>query len=188
MGRRYDTARYAAQVARVRAAVPSVAIHGDVIVGFPTEDEASWRRSIDFIRSVDFAGIHVFRYSPRPATPAIRMTGQVDERTKKARAAELLAIAAEARARFAAAHVGREASVLFESRLETDRWVGHAEDHTLVAVSPPRGVPNGDLENVVARVTITGVDQRAADRTVGRLLELSRPARPLRPPLPVLAG
>ena len=103
------SADYAAVVERVRAAIPGVAIHGDVIVGFPTEDDAAWRRSLAFIRSIGFAGLHVFRYSARPGTPAIRMAGQVDEPTKKRRAAELLAVAADARARWAASHVGAEA-------------------------------------------------------------------------------
>ena len=57
--------------------------------------------------SIDLAGLHVFRYSARPGTPATRMAGQVDEPTKKARAAELLAIAAEARARSRGAASGR---------------------------------------------------------------------------------
>ena len=90
MGRRYDSAGYAATVARVRAAIPGVAIHGDVIVGFPTEDERAWERSLAFIRGIGFAGLHVFRYSARPGTAAIRMAGAVDEPTKKRRAAELL--------------------------------------------------------------------------------------------------
>src|SRR6185369_3565971 len=97
MGRRYTADAYARVVARVRDAIPGVAVHGDVIVGFPTEDEAAWNRSQAFIRAIDFAGIHVFRYSARPGTAATRMTGHVDEPTKKGRAAELLAVAADAR-------------------------------------------------------------------------------------------
>jgi threonylcarbamoyladenosine tRNA methylthiotransferase MtaB len=184
MGRRYDTARYAAQVARIRDAIPGTAIHGDVIVGFPTEDEASWRRSVDFIRSIDFAGIHVFRFSGRPGTPATRMTGQVDERKKKERASELLMLAAEARARFAAPHVGREVTVLFESLLDDGRWVGHAEDNTLVAA--PRQHDGGDLENVIARVTVTGVDDEHGDRATGRIVAVSSPPRRMGRALPVI--
>ncbi len=103
MGRRYLTADYARVVDRARAAIPGVAVHADVIAGFPTEDAAAFARTLEFVRSMDLAGLHVFRYSARPGTPATRMTGQVDERTKKARAADLLALAAEARARFARA-------------------------------------------------------------------------------------
>ena len=166
MGRRYDARFYAALVERIRAVIPAVAIHGDVIVGFPTEDDAAWERSRAFIQSIGFAGLHVFRYSTRPGTPAVRMAGQVHERTRKQRAAELLSLAAEARSAFAAAHVGREAAVLFETRLPDGRWVGHAEDHQLVAVH----APGRRLENAIERVTIEAVDPAAADRVVGRIV------------------
>ena len=181
MGRRYDSAAYAATVARIRAAIPGVVIHGDVIVGFPTEDEAAWERSLAFIRSIGFAGIHVFRYSARPGTPAVRMHGAVDEPTRKRRAAELLAVAAEARAAFAADHVGREARVLFETRLADGRWLGHAEDHVLVAA----GDATADVENAVGRVVIDGVDPEAADRATGRILDLDPAPRPIRRDLPL---
>ena len=186
MGRRYDAAAYAATVARIRRAVPGAAIHGDVIVGFPTEDGPAWQRSLDFIRSIGFAGIHVFRYSARPGTPATRMSGAVDERTRKRRAAELLGIAAGARAAFAAAHVGGVARVLFESRRADGRWVGHAEDHVLVSAVAPAGEP--DLENAIGRVGIDRVDREAADRTVGRILELDLPRRAIRRVVPTLSS
>jgi threonylcarbamoyladenosine tRNA methylthiotransferase MtaB len=74
MGRRYASADYARLVERVRAAIPGVAIHADVIAGFPTEDEAAFARSLAFLRSLDPAGLHVFRYSARPGTPGVRWT------------------------------------------------------------------------------------------------------------------
>ena len=103
MGRRYDTAFYAELVARVRRATPGVAVHADLIVGFPGEDDAAWERTAAFLRGLDLAGVHVFRYSARPGTPAARMIGQVDGKTKKRRAAEALALSAAARASFAGA-------------------------------------------------------------------------------------
>jgi threonylcarbamoyladenosine tRNA methylthiotransferase MtaB len=172
MGRRYLSADYAAVVRRVRSAIPGVAIHGDAIVGFPTEDEAAWARSLDVIRGIGFAGLHVFRYSARPGTAATRMAGQVDERTKKARAAELLAVAAASRARWAAGRVGAAADVLIERRLDDGRWLGHATDHTLVAAAPPAGAPV-DLENAIASVAIDAVDPDAPDRVTGRIVSLS---------------
>ena len=175
MGRRYVAADYAAVVGRVRDAIPGVAIHGDVIVGFPTEDEVAWRRSLAFIGSMEFAGLHVFRYSARPGTPAIRMAGQIDETTKKRRAAAILAVAADARARWAASHVGAEVDVLFEEPLGDGSWVGHATDHTLVAARP-----GGDLAlaNAIGRVLVESVDSGTPDRVVGRILALA-PAPPL---------
>jgi threonylcarbamoyladenosine tRNA methylthiotransferase MtaB len=182
MGRRYDASAYAAVVGRVRAAIPGVAIHGDVIVGFPTEDDAAWERSLSFIGRIGFAGIHVFRYSARPGTSAARMTGAVDERSKKRRATELLALAAAGRAQFAAAHVGRQAAVLFERRLPDGRWIGHAEDHVLVA-------SDGDaLENAIGRVMIDGIDGEVADRAVGSIVALDRPGQRIRRDLPVVVA
>jgi threonylcarbamoyladenosine tRNA methylthiotransferase MtaB len=177
MGRRYLSADYAAVVDRVRDAVPGVAIHGDVIVGFPTEDEAAWERSLAFIRSIDFAGLHVFRYSARPGTPAVRMAGHVDEPTKKRRAAELLAVAADARARWAARHIGTECDVLFEERLADGRWVGHATDHTLVAARPDETLP---VANGIGRVLVESIDSEAPDRVVGRIVALARAVEPPR--------
>jgi threonylcarbamoyladenosine tRNA methylthiotransferase MtaB len=174
MGRRYLSADYAAIVRRVREAIPGVAVHADAIVGFPTEDEAAWRGSFAFIRSLGLAGIHAFRYSPRPGTAAVRMRGQVDEPTKKRRAAELLALAAESRARWAAGRVAAEECVLFETRLDDGRWIGHATDHTLVAASPPAS-GEASLENHIGRVAIDGVDPAVRDRVVGRILSLSPP-------------
>ena len=176
MGRRYLSGDYAAIVGRVREALPDVAVHADAIVGFPTEDDAAWARSLDFIRSLDLAGLHVFRYSARPGTAATRMTGQVDGPTKKLRAATLLAAGADARARWAAALVGRTASVLFESVLSDGRWVGHATDHTLVSAPPPTdGV---DLENTIGSIAVESVDAVAPDRVLGRIVDLSPPAPP----------
>ena len=172
MGRRYDSAAYAALVARVRAALPAAAIHADLIVGFPGEDDAAWARTIEFLRSLDLAGVHVFRYSVRPGTPAARMVGQVDGPTRKRRAAEALALAAEARAGFAERQLGRELRVLFEGMLPDGRWIGHAESHSPVAVVAPGGE---QLRNVIGLVRAESTDPDAPDRIVGRLLEVDEP-------------
>ena len=185
MGRRYASGDYARVVARARAALPEVAIHADVIVGFPTEDDAAFDATVAFLRALRPAGLHVFRYSARPGTPALRMAGQVPERMKKARSVSLLALAAEARASFARGHVGATARILLERRLDDGRWVGHAEDHVLVAIPPRR--PGDDLENAVATVRIEGVDPDFPDRLDARLLTLDPPARRLaRASLPML--
>ena len=169
MGRRYDTAQYAELIRRIRQISPDAAIHADVIVGFPTEDEAAWARGRAFIESIGFAGLHAFRYSARPGTPAVRMAGQVDEATRQRRAAELLAFAAERRRAFAAAQTGRTLEVLFEepSRDRHGAWVGHAENHVLVEASARDGRPLG---NEIARVRVDGLIGDT-DRLGGTLVE-----------------
>ena len=187
MGRRYAFADYARVVGRARVAIPGVAVHADVIAGFPTEDDAAFARTVAFVRDLGLAGLHVFRYSARPGTPATRMAGQVDERTKKARAGELLAVGADARAAFARRGLGTVTRVLAESRLPDGRWVGHAEDHVLVAVSPRPADPT-DLENAILTVRRAALDGEVADRVRGEILALDPPPRGLRSALPVLAA
>ena len=175
MGRRYLSAEYAAIVGRIRAALPGVAMHADAIVGFPTEDDAAWDRSVGFIRSLDLAGLHVFRYSPRPGTAATRMAGQVDEPTKKRRAAELLAVAADARARWARAHVGpRGGRAARDAAGRRPLGRPRRRPHARRGRRPP---PTVDLENAIARVAVDAVDPDVRDRVVGRILSLSRPPR-----------
>ena len=115
------------------------------------------------------------------------MAGQVDERTKKARAAELLAVSADARAAWARAGLGTVTRVLVESRLADGRWVGHAEDHVLVAATPRAGDPE-DLENAILTVRRMAIDGESADRATGEVLAVDAAPRSLRVPLPVLAG
>jgi threonylcarbamoyladenosine tRNA methylthiotransferase MtaB len=186
MGRRYVSADYARVVDRARQALPGVAVHADVIAGFPTEDDAAFERSLGFIEQLDFAGLHVFRYSARPGTPATRMRGQVPERVRKERSARLLELAARARARWARAGLGTVTRVLAEQRLGDGRWVGHAEDHVLVAVRPRTGDPE-DLENAVLTVLRTDVDPEVRERVEGQLIAIDPAARRLHVPLPVLA-
>ena len=179
MGRRYATADYVRVVERARAAIPGVAIHADVIAGFPTEDDDAFSRSIALIRGLEPAGLHVFRYSARPGTPATRMAGQVDEPTKKARAGELLAVAADARAAFARGGLGSRTRVLAESRLPDGRWLGHAEDHVQVSMPARPGDPTA-LENAILTVQRIAIDAFAPDRVIGEILHVDPAPRTLR--------
>jgi threonylcarbamoyladenosine tRNA methylthiotransferase MtaB len=178
MGRRYDAAGYARVAERVRAAIPGVALHADAIAGFPAEDEAAFARSLAFIRGLDLAGLHVFRYSSRPGTPATRMAGQVPDAVRRERAAALLAEASASRARFAARSGGARRRVLFEEPVDgagtAGDWTGHAEDYVVVRVPAPGGRP---LEGEIGVVVVAGPDPADAERVVGRLERLvARPA------------
>ncbi|HYN47686.1 MAG TPA: tRNA (N(6)-L-threonylcarbamoyladenosine(37)-C(2))-methylthiotransferase MtaB [Candidatus Nanopelagicales bacterium] len=170
MGRRYTSADYARIVEWVRAAIPGAAIHADIIAGFPTEDDAAFARSLAFLRSLDPAGLHVFRYSARPGTPAARMAGQVPEVIRRERAAVLLGEAAACRRRFAARAAGERRTVLFEE--PADRadpgagWVGHAEDYVVVRAAAPA---RGSLAGEIAIVRVDGTDPADPERAVAQI-------------------
>jgi threonylcarbamoyladenosine tRNA methylthiotransferase MtaB len=99
MKRRHSRAQSIATVRRARALRPEVAIGADLIAGFPTEDEAMFRNSLDLVEECGIAFLHVFPYSPRPGTPAARMPAVapeiVRERAARLRAAGEATLAAE---------------------------------------------------------------------------------------------
>ena len=75
---------------RIRKVRPNISITTDVIVGFPQESKEDFAESIEFIKKINFAKVHVFPYSKRDGTKAARMTGHIDGIEKKERAKKLL--------------------------------------------------------------------------------------------------
>ena len=129
---REDAVAFAAEARRLR---PDLVLGADLIAGFPTEDAAAHARSLSLVEACGLTWLHVFPYSPRPGTPAARMP-QVDGRTIRARAAELRAAGAAARARHLAAMRGARATLLMETP-RMGRTEGFAE--TVVAADRPVG-------------------------------------------------
>lgn len=73
MLRRYDRDAYLATVARLRAAIPTIALTTDIIVGFPGETEADFDETVSAVQEVGFDDAFTFKFSPREGTPATRM-------------------------------------------------------------------------------------------------------------------
>jgi len=115
MNRHYDTAAFAQLIADVRRTVPGVAVSTDIIVGFPGETEAQFEESLDFVRRMGFARMHVFPYSARRGTPAARRTDQVPPMVRKERAARMQALAEELAEAYHRSMLGSVAEVLFET-------------------------------------------------------------------------
>jgi threonylcarbamoyladenosine tRNA methylthiotransferase MtaB len=106
MGRVYDTSLYRSVVRRAREALPNLALGTDLIVGFPGETDADFDDSLSFCREMDFAKMHVFRYSRRPGTPAATAEGQVDPRVMAERSRRMRELARGMRHAQAASLVG----------------------------------------------------------------------------------
>jgi threonylcarbamoyladenosine tRNA methylthiotransferase MtaB len=123
---RQDAIDFCAQVRRLR---PDIALGADIITGFPTETEEAFKRSMDLVEECGLTFLHVFPYSPRPGTPAVRMPqvagGVIKERAKRLRAAGEVALR-----RRLEAEVGKTRDVLIES----DR-LGRTEHYLPVAIS-----------------------------------------------------
>ncbi len=115
MNRHYTTADYARRVRDLRAQVPQIGIFADVIAGYPTETQADFEETYQFIKTQKLAGLHVFSYSPRPGTPAARLAQLPGEEIKR-RAEQLRALDKELRAAFAASLVGTQQEVFIEEK------------------------------------------------------------------------
>jgi threonylcarbamoyladenosine tRNA methylthiotransferase MtaB len=115
MGRRTTSEEFAALVATARNQITDVAITTDVIVGFPGETEHDFELSRTFIESLNLAGGHVFTYSERAGTPALRLGGEIAPRIRKQRSSIMRALIRMSSEQFLQSQLGTEAFVLWES-------------------------------------------------------------------------
>ena len=91
MGRQYTIEHYLERLARIREAVPGIAISTDVIVGFCGETEAQFETTLALLETVRYDQVFAAAYSPRPGTPATRLADDVPPDVKRRRLNELLA-------------------------------------------------------------------------------------------------
>ncbi len=131
MKRRHLRADAAAAIARARALRPGIAIGADLIAGFPTESDALFAETLDFVTDAELPFLHVFPYSERPGTPAARMPS-VPHTLRRERAARLRDAGKDAARRFFAAQTGRTVSVLMETTT-----AGHSEHFAPVRLTAP---------------------------------------------------
>ena len=111
-------------IARIRRAVPEIALRTSFIVGFPGETDADVRELCDFLEEADFDHVGVFRYSQEENTPAAAFPEQLSEAVKTERWERVMAAQARIASRRAAAHRGRTVEVLVEGRDARGRLIG----------------------------------------------------------------
>lgn len=136
MKRRYDAQRVHEVVAALRAARPGLTLGADLMVGFPTEDEAAFGDTLRMVEDLEIAFPHVFTYSNRPGTPAARIPRQVPPPERRRRAAALRAAGARVLARHLARRAGARERVLVEGGCgaPAGRLRARAADYTTVFV------------------------------------------------------
>jgi threonylcarbamoyladenosine tRNA methylthiotransferase MtaB len=147
MGRHYTAAEYLETIRSLRAAVPDVSVTADVIVGFPTEDEAAFQNTLDLVEAAGISRVHAFSYSPRPGTRAAELGDRVAPEEKKRRSRALRGLA-EARSRLhRAAKLARSERVLVDKVAET-QCSGYTADYTRCYL-PAGAAATGELLDVL---------------------------------------
>jgi len=145
MARRTTTQAFAGLVAAARAAIPDLAVTTDIMVGFPGENESEFAESLAFVEAMQFARLHIFRYSPRPGTRAATMPDQVPPAVAAERAQRMHALGAKLERSFRRRFIGRTMEVLWETARPGDGawlWSGLTDNYLRVTTSSAENLHN----------------------------------------------
>lgn len=165
MSRRYTTAEYLNIVNKLRDSVPNIGITTDLIVGFPGGSEKEFIRTLEFVSSIGFSKVHIFRYSKRRGTPAEIMENQVPESIKEERKKRLNEVAEDAARKFHSILVGKRISVLVESK-SGQYFIGHTSSYVKVFVV--------GTENLVGRLIDVEINSASSEGVYGQLGRILR--------------
>ncbi len=156
MGRRVTREAVERLIARLRRAVPGIAIRTSFIVGYPGETEDDVETLLAFLRKVAFDHVGVFVYSPETGTPAAGLPDRVPPEVARDRWDRLMRAAGEVARETARQHVGRRLTVLVDGADETGRLLarhgGQAPEVDTAVLLPPDAAPVGEF----AAVRVTG--------------------------------
>lgn len=164
MHRRYSRDVFAAKVERIRNVMPDAFIGVDVIVGMRGETDEFFEDSYSFLKSLDVSQLHVFSYSERPGTAALRIPHSVLPQEKHLRSNRLLELSDDKTAAFYKSYIGTEATVLIERPKKGCPAHGFTENY--IRVELPEA---GDMENRIVPVRL-GDFNVAGDALKGELI------------------
>lgn len=170
MNRHYTTDDFRRVAHSFLAAFPDASLTTDVMVGFPGETQEDFQQSLDFVRKMGFARVHVFAYSQRPGTPAAKAAGQISGPEKVRRSHEMIRECEKLRDAFAASYIGRSVPVLLETRREDGAVEGYTPNYLPVMVY-------GGTPGETVWVKITGQENGTC---IGVLLQGSNPSPPVK--------
>lgn len=142
MRRRYDTALFAEKIQKIKSLMPDAFIGVDVIVGTRGETEEYFEKAYQFIKGLDVTQLHVFSYSERPGTQALKIDHVVSPDEKHERNQRLLAISDEKTKAFYRNHIGREMKVLMEHSKEGVPMHGFTDNYIRVEIKRDNELDN----------------------------------------------
>jgi threonylcarbamoyladenosine tRNA methylthiotransferase MtaB len=142
MRRRYDTGLFASKVATVKRFMPDAFIGVDVIVGTRGETDEYFEDAYRFISSLDVTQLHVFSYSERPGTQALKIEYVVSADDKHRRSQRLLALSDEKRLDFYKKHIGQTKVVLMEKPKAGMPMHGFTDNYIRVEVDADHSLDN----------------------------------------------
>ena len=152
MHRRYDSALFAHKIELIKKVMPDAFIGVDVMVGTRGERPELFEETYEFLKSLDVTQLHVFPYSERPGTAALKIPYVVSDKDKKLRSKRLLDLSDEKTVAFYARHIGKEAEVLFEKAATGKAMHGFTKNY--IRVELPPSDDNDRLDNHIVNVKL----------------------------------
>lgn len=162
MHRQYTKEEYMEIVCTLRKYFDNPSITTDVMVGFAGETEEEFAESLEFVKSVGFAKVHVFPYSRRKGSKADSFDNHIDNATKEKRSKIMIAETEQSRVEFMNSQVGKIESVLVERLRQGGYYEGYTKNYTPVHIYSDK-----ELTNQIVSVKIT---ESKDDFCVGELL------------------
>ncbi len=133
MRRRYKRELYAEKVSLIKSLMPHCSIGVDVIVGFPSESDAQFKETFDFLHSLDVSYLHVFTYSERDNTKALEIKPIVPMNVRHERNKALRALSYLKMQYFTEQHRGQSRKVLFEDAKKAGMMEGYTDNYIRMA-------------------------------------------------------
>lgn len=132
MRRRYDREFYRDLIMKLNEEIMNVGIGVDVITGFPGETDKHFENTYNFLESLQISYLHVFSYSERSNTDAVKLPGKVEVRERKRRSELLRSLSNKKRFEFYSKYTGTRQKVLFETRKNEEFIEGYTENYIKV--------------------------------------------------------
>ena len=152
MHRRYDKALFAHKVQLIKEKMPDAFIGVDVMVGCRGETPECFEECYEFLKSLPVTQLHVFPYSERPGTAALKIPYVVSDKEKKLRSKRLLELSDQKTQEFYAQYIGTEAEVLFEKAPRAKAMHGFTKNYVRVELSP--ALAKEEYDNQLLRVLL----------------------------------
>ena len=150
MHRRYDTALYASKLQKIKSLMPDACIAADVMAGFNGETEEEFSKVLSFISSLPISYLHVFTYSDRPGTAALKLGEKIPVPVRREHTARLLELSEQKHNEFIASQLGKTRPVLWESSNHDGLMQGWTDNYIRVSRSYDES-----LVNTIEPITLT---------------------------------
>ena len=152
MHRRYDTALYRSKLESIKAVMPDACIAADVIAGFNGETEDEFRKVLSFIDSLPISYLHVFTYSDRPGTAALKLGEKIPIPVRHEHTARLLELSEKKHKEFISSQLSKVRPVLWESTPHSNNQTMQGWTDNYIRLCRPY---DPTLVNTVEHLTIT---------------------------------